>query len=225
MLQRQLEAETLLRTDLENKNKTLREELQFNAKLHSTVKQKENRTAFLHLRPQAIDEIWQQKRVEVKAFDDGLRQQYDDRLLHELQQLRLQTDQEMQSIRDELAAQYEKKIDDLQATIRRNQDQAGSYRADLSSNRAQIEDLTKDRDVLNEKVSFLEQRRRELEDRLHRAQQRQEDLLAEREDELQRLRQQIEQMQIDYQNLLDIKIGLDREIATYRKLLESEEER
>jgi hypothetical protein len=32
-------------------------------------------------------------------------------------------------------------------------------------------------------------------------------------------------MQIDYQNLLDTKIGLDREIATYRKLLDSEEER
>lgn len=37
MLKRQLEAETLLRVDLENKNKTLREELQFNEQLHETV--------------------------------------------------------------------------------------------------------------------------------------------------------------------------------------------
>ncbi len=36
-LKRQLEAETLLRIDLENKNKTLREELQFNAQVHETV--------------------------------------------------------------------------------------------------------------------------------------------------------------------------------------------
>ena len=75
------------------------------------------------------------------------------------------------------------------------------------------------------KFCHLEQRCRDLEDRLHRSQQKQDESLAEREDELERLKQQIEQMQIDYQNLLDIKIGLDREIATYRKLLESEEER
>jgi len=36
-LKRQLESETLLRIDLENKNKTLREELQFNAQVHETV--------------------------------------------------------------------------------------------------------------------------------------------------------------------------------------------
>ncbi len=36
-LKRQLESETLLRVDLENKNKTLREELQFNAQVHETV--------------------------------------------------------------------------------------------------------------------------------------------------------------------------------------------
>lgn len=208
-LKRQLESETLLRVDLENKNKTLREELQFNLNVHNT----------------AIDEIRRQKRVEVKTYDDGVRQQYDDRLLNELQQLRVQTDQEMQAIRDEIAGQYEKKIDDLQTTIRRNADQFGSYRSDLSSYRERIEDVTKTRDGLNDKVLYLEQRCRDLEERLSRAQQKQDDSLAEREDDLQRLKQQIEQMQIDYQNLLDIKIGLDREIATYRKLLESEEER
>ncbi len=36
-LKRQLESETLLRIDLENKNKTLREELQFNHQVHETV--------------------------------------------------------------------------------------------------------------------------------------------------------------------------------------------
>ncbi|CAF3564267.1 unnamed protein product [Rotaria socialis] len=208
-LKRQLESETLLRIDLENKNKTLREELHFNKQVHET----------------SMDEIRRQKRVEIKSYDDGLRQQYDDRLLHELQALRMQTDQQMQTIRDEIAEQYEQKLEDLKSTIRRNADQFGSYRSDVVSYRDRIEDLTKARDMLNDKVVSLEQRCRDLEDRLHRSQQRQDELLAEREDELQRLKQQIEQMQSDYQNLLDIKIGLDREIATYRKLLESEEDR
>jgi chromosome segregation ATPase len=131
----------------------------------------------------------------------------------------------MQALRDDIAGQYQKKIEDLEKTIRRNADQVGGYRSDVTSYRERIEDITKSRDALNDKVSFLEQRCRDLEDRLHRAQEKQDQLLSEREDDLERLKQQIEQMQIDYQNLLDIKIGLDREIATYRKLLESEEER
>jgi chromosome segregation ATPase len=137
----------------------------------------------------------------------------------------LQTDQEMQAIRDEIAGQYTKKIEDLEKTIRRNNEQVGSYRTDVTSYRERIEDISKARDALNNKVLHLEQLCRDLEDRLHRSQQKQEELLAERENDLELLKQQIEQMQIDYQNLLDIKIGLDREIATYRKLLESEEER
>ncbi len=161
----------------------------------------------------------------MKSYDDGLRQQYDDRLLNELQELRMQTDQEMQAIRDDIAGQYEKKIEDLEKTIRRNNDQVNSYRSDVTSYRERIEDISKARDALNDKVLYLEQRSRDLEDRLHLAQQKQDQLLTERDDDLERLKQQIEQMQIDYQNLLDIKIGLDREIATYRKLLDSEEER
>lgn len=41
---------------------------------------------------------------------DGLRQQYDARLLQELQQLRTQNEQEIIALREDLAAQYEKKV-------------------------------------------------------------------------------------------------------------------
>ena len=71
----------------------------------------------------------------------------------------------------------------------------------------------------------VEQRYRDLEDRAYRTQQQQQELIIKLNDEIQNLKQVMEQMQNDYQNLLDTKIGLDREIATYRKLLDSEEER
>jgi len=62
-LKRQLECETLLRIDLENKNKTLREELEFNEQVHDTHIQQ--------IREQQTNEIF---------HSDGLREQYDDKL-------------------------------------------------------------------------------------------------------------------------------------------------
>ncbi|CAF0945592.1 unnamed protein product [Adineta ricciae] len=207
-LKRQLESETLLRVDLENKNKTLREQLEFNQQVHDT-----------HLQ-----QIKEQQTYEL-VHNDSIRQQYDDKILQELQQLRTQNEQEMILLREEIASQYEKKIDDLYNTNRRHLEQINNYRADLVSYRERIEESTKARDVCNEKMLQLEQRCRDLEDRAYRAQQQQHESIMERDDEIQNLKQIIDQMQIDYQNLLDTKIGLDREIATYRKLLDSEEER
>ncbi|CAF2819610.1 unnamed protein product [Rotaria sp. Silwood2] len=207
-LKRQLESETLLRIDLENKNKTLREELEFNEQVHETH----------------IQQIKEQQCYEI-IHDDGLRQQYDDKLLQELQQLRTQNEQEIILLREEIAAQYEKKIEDLIITNRRYVEQINNYRTDLTSYRERMEETIKTRDLCNEKMLQLEQRCRDLEDRAYRAQQQQHESLMERDDEIQNLKSIIEQMQNDYQNLLDTKIGLDREISTYRKLLDSEEER
>ena len=44
------------------------------------------------------------------VHQDNLRQQYDDKLLHELQQLRTQNEQEIVLLREEMAAQYERKV-------------------------------------------------------------------------------------------------------------------
>ena len=108
---------------------------------------------------------------------------------------------------------------------RRQLEQINNYRSDLGNYRERIEETTKIRDQCNEKMIQFEQRCRDLEDRAYRAQQQQHEAIIERDDEIVHLKQLIDQMQNDYQNLLDTKIGLDREISTYRKLLDSEEER
>lgn len=49
--------------------------------------------------------------------------------------------------------------------------------------------------------------------------------LAQKDDEIAELRLTLDEQSQEYADLLDIKIRLDREIAAYRKLLESEETR
>lgn len=51
------------------------------------------------------------------------------------------------------------------------------------------------------------------------------DELASHNSEMTRLREQMARHAQDHQELMDTKISLDLEIATYRKLLESEEAR
>ena len=56
-----------------------------------------------------MQQMKQQQSYET-IHHDSLRQQYDDKLLQELQQLRTQSEQEIVLLREEIASQYEKKV-------------------------------------------------------------------------------------------------------------------
>ena len=71
----------------------------------------------------------------------------------------------------------------------------------------------------------MEMRKRELEESLIEERQKNTAKFEEYEMEMRALQLKMEEQSTEYQELLDVKIELDNEIAAFRKLLEGEESR
>ncbi len=208
-LKKQLEDETLARVDLENKNQTLKEDLAFKASLY------ERET--LQLRSS--------KRTEIEQVDNRLRDEYDSRLVSELQRIREEAEYKIQEMKDEVERRFTNKLAEAESQLKRQATTASTLRDEASTYRAKSEELQGEVRALQAKVASHESKQRELEDRLLANNGKHARDIADREAEIQRLNKELNELLLEYQELHDIKIALDMEISAYRKLLESEEQR
>ncbi len=96
-LKKQLEEETLARVDLENKNQTLKEDLTFK----SSVYDKE------------VMQMRTSKRVEVEQADLRAREEYDSRLLAELQRIREDAEDKIKEMKDNIERGFLNKLSKL----------------------------------------------------------------------------------------------------------------
>ncbi|XP_030025126.2 LOW QUALITY PROTEIN: lamin-C [Manduca sexta] len=204
-----LEEEMLCRIDMENTVQSLREELSFKDQVFQ----------------QELQETRTRRQVEISEIDGRLAQQYEAKLQQSLQELREQQEANIKANRDEIEALYENKLKNLQAASNRNSTAATVAVEELRTMRSRLDTLNSNLNELENKNAALSNRCRELERQLESERARHAEDLASLEQELARLRDEMAAQLREYATLMDIKISLDHEIATYRALIEGEEDR
>ncbi|XP_028324987.1 desmin b [Gouania willdenowi] len=201
-----VDAATLARLDLERRIETLQEEIAFLKKIH----EEEIRELQTQMQETQVQVQMDMSKPDLTAALRDIRAQYEGIAAKNI---------------SEAEDWYKSKVSDLNQSVSKNNEALKQARQETMEFRHQIQSYTCEIDSLKGSNESLMRQMRDMEDRHGREAGNFQDTIARLEGEIANMKDEMARHLREYQDLLNIKMALDVEIATYRKLLEGEESR
>ncbi|RXM27697.1 Desmin [Acipenser ruthenus] len=201
-----VDAATLARIDLERRIESLQEEIAFLRKIH----EEEILELQAQLQETHVQVEMDMSKPDLAAALKDIRSQYENIAAKNIQ---------------EAEEWYKSKVTDLTQAASKNNDALRQTKQEMMEYRHQIQSYTCEIDSLKGTNDSLMRQMREMEERFSGEASGYQDNISRLEAEIANMKDEMARHLREYQDLLNVKMALDVEIATYRKLLEGEENR